>query len=269
MTNALLKYLFMLCLGLTSTFLYAQKQEVVYFDFDDYNLNPQSILQLENWIGENSHIEVSKIYGFCDWKGSNAYNDSLSVKRILTVRNFLLSKQVRVNEDYEWKGFGEDFEQSKVQSENRKVIIQYTLLPKEETTVRPEMTADSPLSDRIKNAPAGSTLVLREINFYNMTPRILPKSKEVLYELLCALEDNPKLKIEIQGHICCQKVYDINDLSVMRARAIYNYLISKKINRKRLSYKGFGTSRPLHPIPEKNALEEEENRRVEILILEK
>jgi outer membrane protein OmpA-like peptidoglycan-associated protein len=54
----------------------------------------------------------------------------------------------------------------------------------------------------------------------------------------------------------------------MRARAIYNYLIGQKISRKRLSYKGFGTSKPLHPIPEQSSQEEEENRRVEILILE-
>jgi outer membrane protein OmpA-like peptidoglycan-associated protein len=101
-----------------------------------------------------------------------------------------------------------------------------------------------------------------------MTPRILPKSKPVLVELLCALEENPKLKIEIQGHICCQKVFDINELSVMRARAIYNYLVSQKINRKRLTYKGYGTSEPIHPIPEKSEQEQDENRRVEILILE-
>jgi hypothetical protein len=53
-----------------------------------------------------------------------------------------------------------------------------------------------------------------------------------------------------------------------RRKAIYNYLIGQKINRKRLSYKGFGTSKPLHPIPEKSSQEEEENRRVEILIME-
>ena len=101
-----------------------------------------------------------------------------------------------------------------------------------------------------------------------MTPRVLPKSKPILYELLCALEENQNLKIEIQGHICCQLTGDINGLSVTRARAIYNYLILQKINKKRLSYKGFGVTKPIHPIPEKSELEQEENRRVEILILE-
>jgi outer membrane protein OmpA-like peptidoglycan-associated protein len=90
-----------------------------------------------------------------------------------------------------------------------------------------------------------------------------------LYDLLCALEENPKLKIEIQGHICCQKEGDINDVSTRRARAMYNFLIRNKIPRNRMSYKGFGTLRPIHPIPEKTEKEEEENRRVEILIVEK
>ena len=35
-----------------------------------------------------------------------------------------------------------------------------------------------------------------------------------------------------------------------------------------MSFKGYGVTRPVHPIPEKNTQEEDENRRVEILIVE-
>ena len=83
------------------------------------------------------------------------------------------------------------------------------------------------------------------------------------------MEENPKLKIEIQGHICCQTAGDLNDVSTARARAIYNFLLRNKIDRKRMSFKGYGTSRPIHPIPEKTEQEEDENSRVEILIVEK
>ena len=48
-----------------------------------------------------------------------------------------------------------------------------------------------------------------------------------------------------------------------------NFLLRNKIDRKRMSFKGYGTSRPIHPIPEKTEQEEDENRRVEILIVEK
>ena len=252
------------------TFFSSQAQDklTVFFDFDQSTLNAIANTQLQNWVNENPNIEVLKIYGFCDWKGSNSYNDSLSLQRITTVLEFLKSKQINVNENYEIKGFGEDFEQSKVQAENRKVLIVYDKIKIEKPKESAYFDEDTPLTEQFKKATVGTTIRIKNINFYNMTPRILPKSKPVLYDLLCALQDNPKLKIEIQGHICCQKQFDINELSVMRARTIYNYLIGQKINRKRLSYKGFGTSKPLHPIPEQSSQEEEDNRRVEILILE-
>jgi outer membrane protein OmpA-like peptidoglycan-associated protein len=246
----------------------AQEKLTVFFDFDQYNLNEIATNQLQTWIAENPNIEVTKIYGFCDWKGTNFYNDSLSLKRVKIVYNYLKDRNIKVKTGYEMKGFGEDFEQSKVQSENRKVLIVYTI-KKEEIKKPIDLQNDSiSLSVKFKEAKIGDVIRLKNIYFYNMTPRILPKSKPVLIELLCALVDNPMLKIEIQGHICCQKVYDINELSVMRARAIYNYLVGQKINRKRLSYKGFGTSNPIYPIPETSEQEQDENRRVEILILE-
>jgi outer membrane protein OmpA-like peptidoglycan-associated protein len=255
---------FILLFLLHASGLFAQEKVTIFFDFNKHNLNDIATQQLQTWIANNPKIEVSKIYGFCDWKGTNNYNDSLSLKRVKTVFNYLKSKNIKVKDGYEIKGFGEDFDQSQVQSENRKVLIVY-----EPITENRQPTADNhELSTQFKQAKTGDRIRLKNIYFYNMTPRILPKSKPVLIELLCAMQDNPKLKIEIQGHICCQKVFDINELSVMRARAIYNYLVGQKINRKRMTYKGYGTSDPIHPIPEKTSEEEEENRRVEILVLE-
>ena len=256
-----------ICFLLIATFLssHAQDKLTVFFDFDRYELNQTAENQLKIWMSENPKIEVSKIYGFCDWKGTNSYNDSLSIQRVKTIFDYLKSHQIPVKEGYEMKGFGEDFEQSKVQSDNRKVLIVFEI----KKEISQPVGKDQPLSEQFQQAKSGDIIRLKNIYFYNMSPRILPKSRPVLVELLCALEDNPKLKIEIQGHICCQLVYDINELSVMRARAIYNYLVNQKINRKRLSYKGFGTSQPIYRIPEKSTFEQDENRRVEILVLEK
>ncbi len=248
--------------------LSAQDKITVFFDFNKHDINEVANEKLVVWMSENPSVEVTKIYGFCDWKGTNIYNDSLSIKRVTTVFNFLKKNQIKVKEGYEVKGFGEDFEQSKIQSENRKVLIVFE--PKKEAPpVVVNLEDDTvPIAEKFKAAKVGDKIKLKNLYFFNMTPRILPTSKPALIDLLCVLQDNPKLKIEIQGHICCQKVYDINELSVMRARAVYNFLVSQRINRKRLSYKGFGTSNPIHPIPEKNKEEEEENRRVEIMITE-
>lgn len=246
-----------------ATQAFSQERLTVFFDFDADVLNESATRQLNSWIVANDYIEVSKIYGFCDWKGTNSYNDSLSVRRVRSVLDYLKNNKIGVKDGYEIRGFGEDFEQSKNQSENRKVIIVYET---KKTEKAPENTAPT-LQQKIKDAKTGDYITLENIHFFNMSPRILPKSKPVLYELLCALQDNPNLKIEIQGHICCQSEGDINNLSVMRARAIYNYLVASKISRKRLSFRGFGVTKPIHPIPEQNEQQQNENRRVEIMIV--
>ncbi|MBF6609146.1 MAG: OmpA family protein, partial [Flavobacterium sp.] len=92
-------------------------------------------------------------------------------------------------------------------------------------------------------------------------------SRGKLYELLFVMQSNPELKIEIQGHLCCMPV-DRNNLSTHRARAIYKFLEAHDIPKNRISYKGFGSDRPLFPIPEKNEQERAANRRVEILVVE-
>jgi len=245
---------------------FAQQRLTVYFDFNQYDINETATKQLNSWIADNDHIEVNKLYGFCDWKGTNHYNDTLSVKRIESVLEFLKANNIKVKDGYEIKGFGEDFVQSKNQSENRKVVIVYdtNVVEKQIPVVKSAPT----LQQKIKDAKTGDYITLDNIQFFNMSPRIVPKSKTILYELLCALQDNPKLRIDIQGHICCQTDGDINNLSVMRARAIYNYLIANKISRKRLSYRGFGVTKPIHPIPEQNEQQQNENRRVEVMIVE-
>ena len=57
------------------------------------------------------------------------------------------------------------------------------------------------------------------------------------------------------------------DLSTQRAKAINNFLVSNGINEKRLTYKGFGSSDPIFPLPEKDEAQRAANRRVEIMIV--
>ena len=90
------------------------------------------------------------------------------------------------------------------------------------------------------------------------------------------MQDNPKLEIEIQGHICCIPSGDGPDfdepgsmkLSVNRAKAIYGYLVHNGIDKSRLSYKGLGADYKLI-WEERTEHDRETNRRVEIKILKK
>jgi outer membrane protein OmpA-like peptidoglycan-associated protein len=254
----------LLILLFLSTISFSQKKIEVFFNFNEHTLNPPAITMLNNWIASNENIEVSKIYGYCDWVGSNQYNDSLSIRRANEVFLFLKDKQIAIKPDYQIKGFGEDFEQFADQSLNRKVTIEY-----ESTTVKPKVEPQKEFTEAIKKAKAGDKIKLKNINFFNNSARVVPKSIPILYELLCVMEENPTLKIEIQGHICCQPIKDISNISTARARAVYNYLVQHKIDRNRMKYKGYGVTNPIYKIPENNEFEENENRRVEILILEK
>jgi outer membrane protein OmpA-like peptidoglycan-associated protein len=236
----------------------------VYFDFDRSDLNAAAVRRLDSLSGIAPGIEVEKIYGYCDWKGSGAYNDSLSMRRVRSAYRFLKEKQVAIRPGYEEKGFGEHFEQSPVQADNRKVTVVYRR--KEMPPADPEVSG---LSKSITEANAGDLIRLPNLYFFNNSARIVPRSEPTLRDLLCALQDHPELEIEIQGHICCQTERDIHDISTARARAVYVYLIRNHIDRRRLTYKGYGISRPLHPIPEKSDAEEDDNRRVEVRIVRK
>ncbi len=238
----------------------SQKQFEVFFDFNKDFPNQSSILSLNEWIANNKDIEITKLLGFCDSIDTRNYNKHLAERRIESVKELLEKSGLKFNLNLDKVAYGKDFKQSKIQAENRKVTMFYSELP-------PKVT-ESELTKQIRNSKVGETIKLPNIYFFNNSARIVPKSEATLYDLLCALVDNPKIKIEIQGHICCQTEADKNDISTARARTIYTYLLRNKIDRKRMSYKGYGITRPIHKIPERNEEEANENRRVEILILE-
>ncbi|PLX07076.1 MAG: hypothetical protein C0596_13165 [Marinilabiliales bacterium] len=127
-----------------------------------------------------------------------------------------------------------------------------------------------------ENLIVGKKIVLENIIFEGGTPYFKPESENALRQLYLAMENNPTLVIEIQGNICCQddgldgwdRVNQNNNLSVNRAEAVYNYLIKNGIEAERMSYVGLGSSNKLYT-EERNAFEEDHNRRVEIMIVEK
>lgn len=238
-----------------------QKQIEVFFDFNKDFPNQASILEINEWIANNKNVEITKLLGYCDSIDTKNYNKKLAERRIENVQILLSKSGLKFSKEIEKIAFGKDFKQSKVQAENRKAIIYYT-----EPLVS---IIESELTKRINKSKVGETITLQNIYFFNNSARIVSRSQPTLLDLRCALEENPKLKIEIQGHICCQTIADITDVSTARAKAIYSYLIRNKIDRKRMTFKGFGITKPIHKIPEKNEQEEDENRRVEILILEK
>jgi len=120
---------------------------------------------------------------------------------------------------------------------------------------------------KVKKAKVGDRIKLENLNFVGGTANLVPESKPVLEGLLRVMKEFPALKIDIQGHICCDK-NKTHDLARQRAKMVYKYLKDGGIDKSRISYHGFGGGKPIYMIPEGNDYQREANRRVEILIIE-
>lgn len=293
-----MKNIFLLFLFNSAFFTFGQGQVAIYFDTNKAVISKIEKERLQNWILLNKASKIIAINGYTDDDGSNNFNDSLAKKRVDFIYNFV-KNEVAIRNDFKSRSFGENFNQSINKAENRKVLIYYILkkdLIREDeilgiksndvkvTTKKSRFFSDkieienldgsitkmdlNPLFMKaIDEAKPGEKLKLENLNFVVNTFIVTKNSRPQMFELLAVLRSNLKLKIEIQGNLCCQPIDRLN-LSTERAKAIYNFLVFNKIDKNRLSYKGFGSSNPIFPLPEKSEEERAANRRVEILILE-
>jgi len=114
----------------------------------------------------------------------------------------------------------------------------------------------------------GEKVVLRNIFFETDKYELLPDSKAELEKLISFLLKNTALHIEIGGHTDNEGSDSHNmTLSLNRAKAVYDYLISNGINSDKLSYKGYGETMPIESnnTPEGRA----NNRRTEFKVISK
>lgn len=289
-------FVYFFCI-VTSTLVSAQVQFSVYFDSNKFDLTSNEIKNLNQWMNANTNVKIVGIHGFTDEDGSSGFNDTLAKNRIVTIFN-LIKDKINIREDFKTRSFGELHQLSKIKAENRKVTLFYIeakdlereneilgikeVVPIEELKEiirypeklmfdnpdgsKSEYKLDVAFMKKIAETPIGEKLKIENLNFKINTFIVIPESKGKMYELLLVLQKNPKLKIEIQGHLCCMPV-DRLDLSTQRAKAINNFLIANGINENRLTYKGFGSTHPVYPLPEKDESQRAANRRVEIEIV--
>ena len=110
-------------------------------------------------------------------------------------------------------------------------------------------------------------MLLKNILFETGYRRILDESKPILDTIAKILKEREDLYFTIQGHVCCTKytrdAVDIEtnkrNLSLARAKYVYDYLSKEGIDKKRMKYVGLRRKFPLGGDPKFD-------RRVEILI---
>lgn len=120
---------------------------------------------------------------------------------------------------------------------------------------------------KIEKLKKGRAYKINDINFETNSFELTEKVEFILSGLIDYLKDNPKVKIEIQGHT--DDVGNNNDnleLSTNRAQAVKDYIVSKGIDADRLKSKGFGESKP--KLPNTSEYNRSINRRTEFMVLD-
>ena len=248
--------------------------------------------QIESYI-KDQRVVKAKLISIIPTQGNISLNRVRAEERLLTIRMLLESLNIP-SANIDTKVVAPDDEMLKPE-----VIIDFNLAPKKavkvlkktskvqisevdyynkpkeesQTTISTTKTDGKLLS--IESFKKNEKVKLPNLLFETSTHFFMPGSDEVLQELAEIMKAKPNMKIELQGHICCRlggtdgldPVSNKFNLSEERAKAVYLYLISQGVNKDRMTYKGFASRRKLYP-KERNQMEMQLNRRVEVFVIE-
>jgi outer membrane protein OmpA-like peptidoglycan-associated protein len=254
-------------------FLFAQEALVqsVYFQFDKFKMDEIQGQQVVDFIkkADSTRIESIQIFGYTDDIGKEAYNYKLSNNRANTIKDRLILSGIKnkIIVTIEGKGrilIDDDVVENlpEVRSKNRRVDVVLNLKP------LPKIVLPGFYTTLQKNHVVGDHIYLENLLFESGYSSLSTKSKNDLDKLAKILQKYKTLEFEIQGHICCTPPFQKEaidretrkrKLSINRAENVYKYLISKKINPKRMTFKGYGNTVPLGKGPDYD-------RRVELVI---
>ncbi len=252
-----------------------KKTHIVYFETDKYEVPSTEHYRLLLFLSDIESLDIQKvsIYGFCDDIGSDSYNLNLSQERAYSIKTIFSNNEFDESLITNVDGKGEillklvkEEDLNKIRGLNRKVEIivsPYSPPRKVEEKEERKLLAEA-LGGDIK---AGDKYLLENILFKTGYSILLPESKKKLQDIATLLANRKGVYFTIQGHVCCtQNSRDAVDrktkkqnLSLARAKYIYDYLAKKGINKRRMKYVGMRRKFPLGG-------EAKYDRRVEILI---
>lgn len=265
--------------------MFSQNNELtheVYFETDKYVV-PETeqnrlLLFIQNL--DTTTIEKIAIYGFCDDRGSHEYNLVLSQNRANAIKKIFSNNGIDESIISNVDGKGEVLlklvntqDANIIRGLNRKVEIIINPKPITEVVnniesieakVPEKKLAEEILQGELK---VGDKIVLDNILFKTGYSYIVPGSKKTLEKIAKILKEREDIYFQIHGHVCCtQNARDAVDkktrkrnLSVARAKYIYDYLAKRGVDKRRMKYIGMRRKFPLGG-------EAKYDRRVEILI---
>lgn len=252
---------FFIVILLVGQFIQGQSQDshVVYFDTGQYDVPVIETNRLVLFIQELKDIEIKhiSIYGFTDDRGSDNYNLTLSQNRANAIKKIFSKFNIDDNLISNVDGKGEVLLRvvssenlSIIRGLNRKVEINIEYQQEEKKVVERKQETPQIFS---KDIAVGDKITLENILFETGFSIIEKKSINVLEELAAALLIRKDIYFLIQGHVCCtrnkrdavDKKTGKRNLSMARAKFIYDYLVKKGIKRSRMKYIGLKNKYPL------------------------
>jgi outer membrane protein OmpA-like peptidoglycan-associated protein len=267
---------FVYLLLLAGSLLYAQEdyKHVVYFDTDEYKVpstEKNRILLFMQGL-EGVDVEKIEIFGFCDDRGTDNYNQILSQQRADAIKAIFAENAIDESRITNVDGKGEillnivhEEDLNEIRGLNRKVEVIVKPKPKIVEAVKPKPKKDDRL---IKDdVQVGDKILLKNILFKTNYSYIENESKRVLEKIAKELVKRDDIYFVVQGHVCCtENGRDAIDrrtrkrnLSVARAKYIYDYLARKGVSKSRMKYVGLRRKFPL-------GKGEKYDRRVEIMV---
>ena len=231
----------------------------VYFENDIAEITPSNQQFLINKFKsiDTTKIESISFIAYNDNTGTEQYNIDLSKKRSQNILDLLKKNQLNFEVTSvingiiktEIKDFYTKEYITHLRNRDRRidVTINYRGKPSfidlQKNKITTKLNANLNLGDRV---------YLDNIVFPIDRSVITKEISEILNQIALQLNKYKNVQIEIQGHICCTRGKDAIDidtgkleLSSNRAKAVYNYLIKKGVDSKRLRYKGYGNKKPL------------------------
>ncbi|WP_299095617.1 OmpA family protein [Winogradskyella sp.] len=272
-----MKYLvFLICLSFQFALAQKELKHQVYFLTDEYEVPETEESRLLLFLSEIENMDIQKIsiYGFCDDRGSDSYNLALSQQRADAIKEIFSNNEfdesVITNVDGKGKillNVINDNDLYKIRGLNRKVeiIVQPYDPPREKVVEAPKKeTTEDLLRGELKE---GDKIQLENILFRTGYSYLTKQSKAKLDEIAKILVERTDIYFNIEGHVCCtQGARDAIDrktkkrnLSLARAKTVYDYLADKGVKRYRMKFVGQRRKFPLGGEPELD-------RRVEIVV---
>jgi outer membrane protein OmpA-like peptidoglycan-associated protein len=271
-----MKWLLLIATFFSFELSYAQEEEIysIFFEFDKFSLKEEQaegVLAFVQKI-DTARIESIQIYGYCDDRGKDEYNFVLSTNRATTVKNKLIERGIKSKIIITLEGKGrimldEDLQTDipEARSKNRRVdvVVNYKSITIENLKI------PGVYSTIRKDAVKGDRIYLEKVLFERGSSQLTVQAKKELDNIALQLLKFKNIQFEVQGHVCCTPTYHREavdretkkrELSVNRAKRVYNYLLKKGISDARMTYRGYGNTQSLK---QGSALD----RRVELLIL--